>query len=37
MTNLIFEKDKQGIINLMKNMLYNWQIEQRDNIPLINI
>ena len=37
MTNLIFEKDKQSIINLMKNMLYNWQIEQRDNIPLINI
>lgn len=37
MTNLVFEKDKQGIINLMKNMLYNWHIEQRDNIPLINI
>lgn len=37
MNNLIFEKDKQGIIGLMKTMLCNWQIEQRDNIPLINV
>ena len=35
MTNLIFDKDKQGIIALMRQMLREWQIEEGDIIPLI--
>ena len=35
MNNLIFDSAHQGIIELMKAMLREWQIEEGDIIPLV--
>ena len=37
MNNLIFEPEMQGRIAVMKRMLREWQIEEKDNIPLVNL
>lgn len=37
MKNLIYEEKMQGRIALMKRMLREWQIEERDTIPLVNL
>lgn len=37
MTNLIYDKSMSGIVDLMKNFIYEWQLETKDIIPLINI
>jgi len=35
MTNLIFSREHQGIVSLMKRMLREWQTEEKDIIPLV--
>ena len=37
MNNLIYEPEMQGRIAIMKRMLREWQIEEKDNIPLVNL
>lgn len=37
MTNLIYDKSVSGIIDLMKSFMYEWQLDSKDIIPLINV